>query len=389
MASPRTLAGSLVSVAAFVAAASCGGSNATNDPLAGGGDAGTPDVTTDTTPGPPCPPPNKKICGDSCVDTTVDAKNCGICGVACKGAEQCVASRCSLVAGFAARKVYLGETDRAGVASSTAWQGYGRDIDGITTVVGNDQGECKRVAGAASATQADGPGGIDNSFGKNIVAFLLALSPTPSKNASDVIEVGGRTPMIAFGAPPPATGALPAFSFVTADTTGAPKWDGLDTRPVAESSTSAGKPKTVFSNGTLTAGVLGSGDASAPFVLSFAFGGTGTLDVPIRLARVSMTIAADGKTATNGTISGVVDAAEFEAAFVKVAGALSTSLCSGSTLDSIKQTIRQASDILVDGTQDPLKDCNAISIGVGFNAALVAVGPVAAPVTPSPDPCAP
>jgi hypothetical protein len=150
----------------------------------------------------------------------------------------------------------------------------------------------------------------------------------------------------------------------------------------------AGKPKTVFATGAFAAGILTSGDASAPFVVSLSLGGA-AFEIPIRLGRITMTLAADGKTATEGTISGVVDTEELVASFKKVAGALSTSLCGGSTLDSITSTFRQASDILVDGTQDPAKDCNAISIGLGFEAAAVAVGAIATPVAPAKDPCVP
>ena len=33
-------------------------------------------------------------CGDTCVDTTSDAKNCGACSNPCKGTDQCSASAC-------------------------------------------------------------------------------------------------------------------------------------------------------------------------------------------------------------------------------------------------------------------------------------------------------
>jgi hypothetical protein len=178
------------------------------------------------------------------------------------------------------------------------------------------------------------------------------------------------------------------FALVTAENTIAPKWDGNDSRPVAESSTTGGKPKNVFPAGAFAAGVLTSGDGSAAITLSFGFG-AGAFDVPIRLTRISMTLAADGKTTTEGTVSGVVDTEELVTSFERVAGSISTSLCSGSTLDTIKATIRQASDILVDGKQDPTKSCNAISIGIGFDAVSVAVGPIAGPVAAPKDPCKP
>jgi hypothetical protein len=195
--------------------------------------------------------------------------------------------------------------------------------------------------------------------------------------------------MLAFDAPPKPTTAGGAFALVTAEDTIAPKWDGSDSRPVAESSTTAGKPNAVFTSATLTGGVLASGLASAPYVLGFSSGGGLSFELPIRVATVSMTIAADGKTATSGTLSGVIPTEALVSAFERAAAASSPQLCGSSTLDTIRATVRRASDILVDGTQDSTKDCDAISIGIGFEAVSVVVGPVAGPVAPAKDPCAP
>ena len=72
---------------------------------------------------------------------------------------------------------------------------------------------------------------------------------------------------------------------------------------------------------------------------------------------------------------------------MKIAGTISTQLCGGSTLDTVKQTIRQASDILVDGTQDPSKPCDGVSIGIGFEAVKVTAKGVAPDPPPGPNPC--
>jgi hypothetical protein len=52
-----------------------------------------------------------------------------------------------------------------------------------------------------------------------------------------------------------------------------------------------------------------------------------------------------------------------------VAGAISTSLCSGSAFQSIAQQIAQGSDILTDGTNVAGTSCNAISVGLKFTGA--------------------
>ena len=88
-----------------------------------------------------------------------------------------------------------------------------------------------------------------------------------------------------------------------------------------------------------------------------------------------------------GYLSGVLATKELEDAIAKMAQALSPDLCSGSTIESIKQSIRQASDIMKDGTQDPAKECDGVSIGIGFEAVRVTLGSVAPKASPSPDPC--
>jgi hypothetical protein len=44
--------------------------------------------------------------------------------------------------------------------------------------------------------------------------------------------------------------------------------------------------------------------------------------------------------------------------------------------------IGQASDILQDGTQDPTKTCDGITIGLGFEADAVLLGPAVPPPPP-------
>ncbi len=73
----------------------------------------------------------------------------------------------------------------------------------------------------------------------------------------------------------------------------------------------------------------------------------------------------------------MLDTEKFIDQLKQVAGSFDPSLCSGPTFDSIAQQIRSASDIMVDGTQDPAQTCNAISIGVGFEAKAARIGAVA------------
>ena len=83
----------------------------------------------------------------------------------------------------------------------------------------------------------------------------------------------------------------------------------------------------------------------------------------------------------------MVDTEAFIVELKKAAGRIDPGLCTGSTFDSIANQIRQASDILTDGTQDPNKTCNGISFGMGFKATAVNFGKVAAKQPEPEDPC--
>ena len=94
-------------------------------------------------------------------------------------------------------------------------------------------------------------------------------------------------------------------------------------------------------------------------------------------------------TATQGTIAGVISVSSLASVFQQAAGSFDPSLCTGPTIMSVLDQISQAADILLDGTQDPTQICDGISIGLGFDASVVQLGPIA-PATPPPvDPCGP
>ena len=71
-----------------------------------------------------------------------------------------------------------------------------------------------------------------------------------------------------------------------------------------------------------------------------------------------------------------------------LAGTLSPEFCNGGpTVESILNQIRQASDIMSDGSQQAGTPCTGISIGLGFDATEVTVDGVGAAAMPQPDPC--
>jgi hypothetical protein len=148
--------------------------------------------------------------------------------------------------------------------------------------------------------------------------------------------------------------------------------------------------KTVYSssyltNNTWVSGPLGPTDFTATFAIS-SIGGDYT--IPITVGRIAMELSADHKTAKNGNFSGVIDLAAFEAV-VKLAITQNDQVfCSSTAIDPIIAKIESAADILVDGSQDPNKPCDGISIGLGIEAVLSEIGTVAPAQPPPVDPCA-
>ena len=284
---------------------------------------------------------------------------------------------------YAVSNVFLGETNRSGVPTKDAWKTYGENIDGLVTTR-ESTNVCKRVAGADSAKQEDGNDGIDNAFGRTVLGFILGLVPTPTKTANDQIAKGGRTMMLNLLASPPRFGLLSAEAISTP-----PTFLPTEVRAAVASTVSGSpnSPLSISSTPTMTTdGGVYSGVTSGTFHVQLGVG-DGVWRIPVHLARVKMNVTTDGASANTGTIAGVIPTEELVAELEKVAGRISPQLCGGSTLDTIKQTIRQASDILADGTQDPNQSCNAISIGIGFTAKKVTASGVAAEPPATPDPC--
>ena len=94
------------------------------------------------------------------------------------------------------------------------------------------------------------------------------------------------------------------------------------------------------------------------------------LPMLLHRARVSVNHA-DGK---EGVIGAVLYPGEFVAAARLVADKLAPSLCKDSVFSVIAEQIEGAADILQDETQDPGQGCDAISIGLGFEAGPATLG---------------
>ena len=301
---------------------------------------------------------------------------------------------------FAVTKLFLGDTNRDGTPDAkNGWKQFGFDIDGaITTCDGQAcdeiQNQCSPASGGSPAVSfPDGDDGIDNAFGEDIVPLIVGIDAMATQEFDDGIAAGDQTLLFAIdglGASS-AYNPLPARFYRGAPLGRPPSFDGTDAWPVATSSLS--DPTDALSS-------------NAPFSKSFVVddtwvSGLGALTIhfplagqrlvlPIEHAVVTMRLTPDRSAATNGVISGILDPAALAAQVPHFAGLGSKKYCTGSVPDSIENEIRQASDILRDGSAGTRAEtCTGISIGLGFEARRVELGePRPEPPAPA-NPCAP
>jgi hypothetical protein len=300
------------------------------------------------------------------------------------------------VAVFAIRHLWVGDLDPAtGQQSSTAWSTLGFDIDGrVTTLHSTDV--CQLAPGASHNTQIDGVGGIDNSFGASIVpvfeATLLSNNKPFGQDLQDSISAGQVTDLIVVRGlgGGPTVSPLAASLAVAAPLGKTPTFTVDDVWPLDPSSVreaDAAAPLIAFSHAYVTGDVFVAEPPSGSGEIALGYWDSRLLVFPVRHVQIAMTLSADGTSATSGTISGVLPADRLVEALRLLTGSISSSLCSGGAFDSVAGQFEQAADILLDGTNDPSQPCDAVSIGLGFDAVRVQAGPVA-DILPQPDPCA-
>ncbi len=295
---------------------------------------------------------------------------------------------------FAVNKLYLGDTDWNGSKSQTAWQNFGYNLDGkISTAESTDH--CKPYMGATpKSVKQDGPGGLDNSFGKNLVPIITSLSANASGTINDNIAQGKFTIMVKIDGLGAGTDYidLPSALYVGAKLMSPPpmgswaqfKWDvvpELLNDPKDINSSKVKFPSSYVTRNTWVSGTPGK--------LSIQLSIAGyALGLDIEKAVVTMDLAADRGAASKGIIAGVLAVEPLIAELKKIAGSFSKDLCMGTTFDSIAVQLRQTADINADGGQDPSKTCDAISIGLGFDSKAVQLGAIApASMGTGADPC--
>ena len=283
---------------------------------------------------------------------------------------------------FALHHIHLG--DETATTPAFPAKSIGYDIDGKdSTALSTDV--CTQFTGASKKSQADGDNGIDNSFGINIVPVLGAVAANPSATISSSINAGGFTLMLNIAGIDSAnltqtatglTGQLfGGVKFGVASDGGvlAPTWSVNDNWPIDPATLSGTSqtsppftPAVAFSSPYISNGTFVSGAPTEVKISVTISGHPLTLDVKHAIVTFQHDTATN---ATKGIISGVLVTSDFLTAISKVSGAISTSFCPGAaSFSTLSDTINGASDIMQDGTNVAGKTCDAISVGIGFDA---------------------
>ncbi len=347
--------------AAFVPAiaASCSSSTSTSPPVDAGGDVSTLPVEAGeaASPGPDSSAP-------------LDASDGG---AADAPAEAYVVPGTN----FAFRHYYLGDTDRSGTSSQSAWMQFGVNIDGLVTTALSSN-VCTLAAGSSKQTQVDGADGIDNSWGANIMPIFLTLDAAFSQTYNQAVAAGTFTNMIdlvGLVADAGQSGPVLGWGFEGASFPGTPTWTTSDDWPVypdwlLDGGLASGS-RIAFPGGSIDAGVWTSGaPTDFPILISF---GLQSAEIVIHHASVAFAQATPSMT-SGGIVGGVLNTQEMLGSLQATASWGDMSLACGSAWQSISQQVVQAQDILLDGTNVAGQPCDGISIGIGFDG--VQIGPV-------------
>jgi hypothetical protein len=330
---------------------------------------------------------------------------------------------------YAIHTLYLGDSDRTGVTNTAAWKDYGYNLDNlVTTKTSTDV--CTLTAGASKAVQGDGNGGIDNSFGENILPIVIETAGSDAAAKINASILAGSFTIMTYVTgfddsamnSTNATGLtgllLAGGSYSAAHDGGAPTWDTTTHWPIvptimngcnAMTGCGAGctygsapgacsvDPLTAatitFPTAYQAGGTFVNGSPST-LALNLSIGGQ-SLSINVHSALITFQPKAAGSV-TDGTIAGVLITSELVDALKSVAGNIAVSLCSGSAFESIAQQIEQASDIVIDSNSGAVSNssgtmCNGISIGLGFEGTEIAApssSDIEAVSAAAPNPCA-
>jgi hypothetical protein len=272
-----------------------------------------------------------------------------------------------------------------GVGLNGQWKKVGLNIDGKESTA-NSTDLCQPNSMATPDTAyPDGDDGIDNSFGKNLLPLIVGSYQEWPTDVNNWLTAGQFNALMKMYCVPPRGDALELVTKVFGGTElgTTPKYDGTDEWPVApELIADMADPESstiIFEKSSITGSKFDSGK-NETFILTVPMDYAGnytTVKLTLHAAQITMTLSEDRKTATGGMIAGVLDATEFLDQVKKIAWMLE--ICDSDQFQYAVAAVLQASDIMTDGTQDPTKVCDGISIGIAFEMKEVLIGEVGPP----------
>jgi hypothetical protein len=274
-----------------------------------------------------------------------------------------------------------------GPGNSGEWKKIGLNVDGKVSTADSTDLCMPNSMGDPVDVYPDGDDGIDNSFGKNLLPSVVGLYPEWPDDVNNFLAVGQFNALMKMYCLPP-TGDAELTTKVfggtdLADVPTTPKYDGTDKWPVApELLANLEDPESstiVFEKSSVVGSTFDSGkNETFIFTIPMDYAGNFTsIKLTLYAAQITMTLSEDRKSATGGRIGGVLDANEFIEQVKKIGWMFD--ICDESVFDDVIAQVLRASDIMTDGTQDPTKYCDGISIGIEFDMKEVQLGDVGPP----------
>ncbi len=266
---------------------------------------------------------------------------------------------------FIVQGFHFGRVDRKGIATATAWGDWGYDLDGLCGTV---------EACIRKKTIVDGSECRDNAFGLAMLGpmeKLLNVASGFEAETNAAIAGGGTTWVLAIDSvgdlvdDPRAPGRL---YLTSPDLGAAPRFDGTDVPTIASDSVllALDRPFVSFPNAYVAGALWVSGDSVLlDIVPKVPFG---KALVPIDLVGGVITLDLDkAKTGTAGVLAGGFAFPAAKTALEQLASA--HGVCPGtSEYEALLALPREAADLYVPGWIATDVPCNAVSIGIGFDA---------------------
>lgn len=291
---------------------------------------------------------------------------------------------------LAVRRLFLGKTTWEGEKDHGAWRLHAENLDGIVSTRDGDN-HCALALGTPPITQEDGDDGIDNQFGDSLIHYLVFGDTSAETNAT--IATGEYTLLISLPNLDPVgtQSGVEAWFFEGAPRGTAPSWNGADVWPIAAESVNRGSDGLLHAPSSY---VTGGTFVSAPALARLPLRLRSVADIHLEIRNATLTFELSGSGAdakgARGVIAGVLDVQEVLAEAHRYAGVVDPDHCTSRVLLSVLMGVGQTADIMLDRSNgDPDVSCNAISVGIGFEASAVTLGDVVSPAPPPPAGCAP